>query len=52
MLKNSVKYKEQKRSKPKTQNACVFPSSFYGVQQQHELKRKPNSFENIGVPER
>ena len=52
MLKSSVKYKDQRRSKPKTQNACVFPSSFYGVQQQYEMKKKPNSFEHIDVSER
>lgn len=43
MLKSSVKYKE-KKNKSKNQNAFVFPSSFYGVQQQ-ELKKRPNSFE-------
>ena len=45
MLKNSVKYRnEKKTAKQKIQNACVFPSSFYGVKEQHELKRRPNSF--------
>ncbi len=35
MLKSSVKYKEKNnRSKNRQQNAFVFPSSFYGVQQQ------------------
>ena len=46
MLKNSVKYKNQKKGHGKgPQNAFIFPSSFYGVQQQHEMKKRPNSLE-------
>lgn len=47
MLKNSVKYRNQKKGS-KQQNAFIFPSSFYGVQQQHELKKRPNSLECRG----
>lgn len=34
MLKSSVKYKDKNGKNRKLQNAFVFPSSFYGVQQQ------------------
>ena len=39
MLKDSVKFKEDRR--PKNKSNLMFPSSFYGIKQQFSAKKTP-----------